>query len=344
MTDAHAIACRYFDGRTTTPHAVTLRVENGDARIEGDGIERRLPLAEVRVSERMGAAPRLVSFADGAYCEVRDHAGLDALLAATGFRAPMVARLQSRWSFALAALAGCIGLVALSYLYVLPWAAEQAAEHIPRSAMETLSQQTLAAMDEHLFKPSALAAERREALAKRFGLLAPPDGDKVPHAIVFRLSPAIGANAFALPNGTIVVTDELVDLTDSDDEILAVLAHELGHVQRRHALRQILQGSVVGLVVAWYLGDISSLAAAIPAALLQARYSRELEREADAYGARLLRFNGLSPALLASMLEKLERVHHPGDPGTAAKAQSRSDYLSSHPATAERIRALRESR
>lgn len=344
MTDASAVVCRYFDGRTTTPHAVTLRVEDGEARIDGDGIAHRVPLGEVRVSERMGAAPRLVSFADGAYCEVHDHAGLDALLAATGFRTPTVARIQSRWSFAFGALAVCVGLVALGYLYALPWAAEQAAEHMPRSTMETLSRQTLAAMDQHLFEPSVLPVDRQEALSKRFDLLQTPDGGKVPHEIVFRLSPAIGANAFALPNGTIVVTDELVALTDADDEILAVLAHELGHVQRRHGMRQLLQGSAVGLIVAWYLGDISSLAAAIPAALLQARYSRELEREADDYGGRLLLYNGLSPSLLASMLEKLERAHRPNDPGNAAKAESRSGYLSSHPATAERIRALRETR
>ena len=344
MTDGPAIACRYFDGRTTTPHAVTLRVLGDEVWVDGDGVDRRLPLGEVRVSERMGGAPRLVSFTDGAYCEVTDHAGLDALLAATGFRAPTVARIQSRWSFALVALALCAGLVALGYVYLLPWAAEQAAEHIPRSTMDTLSQQTLEAMDQQVFKPSALPAERQESLTSRFALLQTPDGEKVPHAIAFRVSPVVGANAFALPNGTIIVTDDLVGLTDSDDEILAVLAHELGHVQRRHGMRQILQGSVVGLVVAWYLGDISSLVAAVPAALLQARYSRDLEREADDYGASLLRYNGLSPSLLASMLEKLEAAHHPGDPAKARTTQGRSHYLSSHPATEERIRTLRESR
>lgn len=338
-TDA-GIECDFFDGRTSARHPVLLTVEDGEARVTGDGVTRSAPLAEMRVSERMGQSPRLVSFADGAYCEVRDHEGLDALLAGTGFRPPLVARIQSRWSWAFAAVAVCVGMVALGYLYLLPWAADQVAQRIPRSAMETMSQEALAAMDQHLFGRSALPAERRDRLEKRFALLQAPDDEKAPHRIVFRLSPVIGANAFALPNGTIVVTDELAGLTDSDDEILAVLAHELGHVQRRHGMRQLLQGSVVGLAVGWYLGDISSLAAAIPAALLQARYSRDLEREADDFGARFLRFNGLSPSLLASMLEKLESAHG----RDADKASRGSDYLSSHPATAERIRRLRGNR
>ena len=336
MSGAPAIACDYFDGLTTARHPVTLRVEDAHARVQGNGIDRRVPLNDVKVSERMGAAPRLVSFADGAFCEVRDHASLDALLAATGYRDPVVARIQSRWLWVGAALAACVGLVVLGYLYLLPWAAEQAAGQIPRSAMDSISQQTLAAMDQHLFKPSKLPADRQEALSKRFALLATPDGDQVPHAIVFRSSPRMGANALALPNGTIIVTDELVDRSDTDAEILSVLTHELGHVQRRHGLRLLLEGSVVGLVVAWYLGDISSLVAAIPAALLQARYSRDLEQEADDYGARMLRFNGLSPSLLAAMLEKLESAHRPGGSGAG--------YLGSHPATADRIRRLREQR
>lgn len=52
------------------------------------------------------------------------------------------------------------------------------------------------------------------------------------------MAPQIGANAFALPDGTLVVTDELVELAgDNDDEVLAVLAHELGHIHERHGLR-----------------------------------------------------------------------------------------------------------
>ena len=96
----------------------------------------------------------------------------------------------------------------------------------------------------------------------------------------------------------------------------------------------VLQGSAVGMFLTFYVGDVSSLLAAAPTALLQARYSRDMENEADAYGAAMLRENGLSPALLANMLERLEKSHR--DKGGALP-----EYLSSHPETDARIRALR---
>jgi Zn-dependent protease with chaperone function len=342
---APPVHCDYLDGTTSRRRRVTLRVAEGEAVVEGEDIARREPLGRVRVSERMGSAPRLVSFPDGAFCEVQDHAALDALLGATGFRESFVVRIQARWSWVAGALAACVAMVVAAYLFVLPWGAEIAAAHVPQSAMTKLSEETLEALEGRFFTPSTLPEDRRSALARRFARMVTPDGDKVPHELLFRSSPAIGPNALALPSGTIIVTDELVALASGDDEILAVLSHELGHVQRRHGVRKALQSTVVGLVTTWYLGDLSSLAAAIPAALLDARYSREMEAEADAYGARMLRANGLSPTLLATMLERLEGSRLPqGSP--AAKDDTKEDdgvrgYLRSHPATEERIRALR---
>ena len=136
-----------------------------------------------------------------------------------------------------------------------------------------------------------------------------------------------------------VVLDEIVNLSSDDDEILAVLAHEMGHVAERHALRQMLQASVVGLAMTWYVGDISTLLAAAPTTLLETRYSRDFERRADAFGARMLKLNGISPGRLADILEKLEHAHaRKGE----APGGSAMDYLSTHPNTAERIRTLRQ--
>jgi Zn-dependent protease with chaperone function len=132
-----------------------------------------------------------------------------------------------------------------------------------------------------------------------------------------------------------VVTDALVELTHSDEEVLGVLTHELGHLHERHALRGLIQASVVGMLVAVWLGDVSTLATALPAFVLQAKYSRDFEREADEYAAAVLAANGLDTRALADVLARLERSA--GGPGAPAGLAA---YLSSHPATAERIRAL----
>jgi len=100
--------------------------------------------------------------------------------------------------------------------------------------------------------------------------------------------------------------------------------------------------------VSWYIGDVSSVAAGAPTLLLQARYSRDHEREADNYGAAMLKANGIPPRRLAEMLAKLEAAHRAkAEPAaekepavTATDKRSIGDYLASHPATRERIDAL----
>ena len=83
----------------------------------------------------------------------------------------------------------------------------------------------------------------------------------------------MGANAVALPAGIIIMTDALVELSENDEELAAVLAHEIGHVRNRHALRALLQNSVVAGSIILVTGDASSagsIAAGIPTLLARA--------------------------------------------------------------------------
>jgi len=153
--------------------------------------------------------------------------------------------------------------------------------------------------------------------------------------VVFYKAPAIGANAFALPGGTIVVTDDLVDLIADDDvnedEFLAIVAHEVGHQQYHHVMRSVLQQSVVAIVAAFFVGDVgsaSTIVITIPAFLLQNHYSRGFEQQADDYAFGALAAHGISPRVFANVMRKLEKQ--------SPDAEDMS-YLSSHPLTAERI-------
>ena len=226
--------------------------------------------------------------------------------------------------------AACI----LTYVYGIPMLAQAVANQIPPAATESLSGDVLASLDREMFSPTTLTAQRRASLEAAFTSLKMPPGAQR-YRLVFRKSDAIGANAMALPSGTIVVTDALAALAKDDREILGVLAHEAGHVDRRHGLRSILQNSLVGLLLAMVVGDLSSLAAAAPAALLDASYSRDLEREADAYAVEVLRLNGIPVRHLSNMLRRLDESSG-GDAGMG----SALSYLSSHPATSERLAAL----
>lgn len=345
---APQVRAQYFDGRSARAHAVTLQLSGTTLSLRGECVQREDDIATLRVSEPMGAAPRLISYPDGAHCEVRDHAGMARLLAASHYRDSWVVRLQHRWHWAVAAVAVTIAVVFAGYRWGLPAASEFVAFQLPESVLAQLGSGTLNLLDRGLFTPSKLPKSRQQEIAAAFVRLMPPDASPLRYTLHFRDGGGVGANALALPDGTIVVTDQLVKLAQHDEEILAVLAHELGHVNRRHGLRMLIQGSVVAFVVSWYIGDISGVAAGAPTLLLQARYSRDHEREADYYGAALLKANGISPRRLADMLARLEAAHIAKDDKAPEKAQDKpaakgtriGDYLASHPATRERIEAL----
>jgi len=322
----------YFDGHSAQIRSVDLSVSGDDLIIAGEGIERRVPISEVIVDEQLGRAARRLRLKDGTFCEVRDLPALAALLSSTTHRDGRVDQLQRRLGSVLLSLAACIVLAAVGYRFGLPWAAAFVAERLPPAVAGVLSAQVLRALDNGLLTPSRIAPQRRRALEAEFRALRVPDGT-APSTLLFRGSPQLKANAFTLPDGTIVVLDDLVTTLGDDGQILAVMAHELGHAHERHGLQLLLRSSAVGAFLAFYLGDISHLLAVAPAAVIQARYSQTLEWQADEYGAALLRRNGMSPQLLADALKKLVAFH-----GGSAQA----GYLSSHPATTERVRHLEQ--
>ncbi len=359
------VQAQYFDGRSAKAHAVTLTLAGSRLSLRGEALTREDDITTLRVSEPMGAAPRLISYPDGAHCEVRDHQGMARLLAASNFQDSWVVRIQTRWRWAAAAVVATVILVFAAYRWGLPAASELIAFQMPEKVLAQLGSGTLDMLDRGLFEPSKLPQPRREQLAAALARLKTPGGATPRYTLHFRDGGAVGANALALPDGTIVVTDQLVKLAQHDEEIIAVLAHELGHIDRRHGLRMLIQGSIVAFVVSWYIGDVSSIAAGAPTLLLQARYSRDHEREADSFGATLLKANGISPRRLADMLARLEAAHleksskgdkagkgdqaaktekaeAPADQQKSARSGGIGDYLASHPATRERIDALNQ--
>lgn len=335
------VSADYFDGQRAQAHRVVLEINDGMLNVLGETAQRREPLKHLRVSEPMGAAPRLIKFPDGAHCEVRDHVALNAMLREHGHTDTWIVKLQARWHWAVLAVVLTLAIVGAGYRWGLPYVSEQIAYRLPANVLDQLGELTMDVLDDHMLATSTLKPERQRTLTTRFENLANADTQTIRHHILFRDGQSIGANAFALPNGTIIVTDQLVALAKNDEEILGVLAHELGHVKHRHSLRMLIQGSVVGFVLAWYIGDVSTVAAGLPALLLQARYSRGHEREADRYAASVLKANGIPVQRLGDMLTRLEASHTKKSVGkNAQQNDSVMDYLASHPATRERIEAL----
>ena len=338
VAESLTVPAAYFDGQQATGHDVLVTIADGALHVSGDAVSRVVPLAEVEITAPLGTAPRFIRFADGAFCSIEQQSAFASLLAAHHIAPPRVSRWEGSLRWVAVAAAAFIVLLVVAYRYLLPVAADVAAQRVPASIVDVMSDQALMTFDGGIFAPTTLPPERQASIAGRFERLRLPDDARDTHRVVFRQSALLGANALALPSGTLIVTDGLVALSDNDDDVVAVLAHEAGHVSRRHGLRQLFQNSVVAVALTWFVGDVSFLAAALPTALLQAKYSRDFERDADAYALDVLDANGIERERFARMLERLGQSAGTRDAGFDDSAVM--GYLSSHPVTRERLEAM----
>lgn len=153
----------------------------------------------------------------------------------------------------------------------------------------------------------------------------------------YRLGPQGVPNAVALPGGVILVTDELLATLGSEAELVAVLAHEAGHIELGHcfdAVRFQLLSRRSGN------GSVGELADQASQLLLRHAFSKGEEHEADAYAFQLLIHSPYDPAALGASFASLRRSEVRASAGDASPAAQHADplrdYFRSHPPTAIR--------
>jgi predicted Zn-dependent protease len=278
-------------------------------------------------------------------CEVSDTDFLTAVERQQG--KGRVSAFLHRWERSLPLVAGALlltaAVVVLFMRFGVPALARHAAYALPVSAEASLGRESLATLDRFLFKPSKITAERRHELTAIFRRMTASFPDGSGYRLEFRAGDAVGANALALPSGIVVITDGLVELAHNDEELVAVLAHELGHVRGRHLLRHLLQNSLAGLLMATITGDVlsvTSLSAALPTALIDAKFSRDFEREADDAAIACLKKEGIPLSRYIDILVRLQAQLDKKKTGDVAGEGAVRNYLSTHPATNERIRRI----
>ncbi len=330
------IDAEYFDGRSAHVHRVRLRREGDALVIAGDAVVQHVPLAQLRWPERTRHGVRVAELPGGASLQCADAAAWDAFARHCGAAEGLVVRAQQSWRAVLASLVALVLLVGALYAWGIPAAAHAALGAIPASVDAGVGEVALRSIDEEWMKPSRLPAAEQQRLRDAFEqfLAAQPAGSVPVHRLEFRAS-RIGPNAFALPGGTIVMTDELVKLVEGDAAVInGVLAHELGHVHHRDGMRMLLQASAVGVLASVLIGDFNSLLTAVPVVLGQSAYSRDAERRADAESMRMMRAAGVSPAVMVAFFEKIAKAQGEHRLGIA---------IASHPADAERIRFFQDA-
>lgn len=299
-------------------------------------LQRSYPYLDVVVSPRIANADRFIEFPDGGQFQCADIVELDQL---TQEKTEAIAAwLESKVIFATIGIALLVSSLFAGYFWGLPALAERAAQHIAIETESILGEQATARLEETgVLNPTTLDNKTQNIIQHEFNNLLKGLPLESHYRLEFRDSPTFGANAFAMPGGTIIITDAMVALAQTPEELAAILAHEIGHIEHRHPIKLIVQDSIAAVVAAVIIGDISSLGVAdLATVLAQARYSREFESDADEFAFALLKSRGRSPNSFADIMIRLYDKEKKGG------AEKQADFLSTHPLTLERIKRARE--
>ena len=215
----------------------------------------------------------------------------------------------------------------------------------PKKWEETIGQNTYKTLTNIMLNETKLSSDRISKLREETAKMV-SSNDLRGSEIFFHRSQLLGPNALAFPGGPIVVTDELVELLVDDDLLLAVIAHELAHIEQRHSLIQIFEIVGIATIASAILGSNNTLieeASVVALDLWASKKSREFEKEADLIALEYLVNSGLEKKSFGRVIEKL--THHICSVNSKINLndcieREGGSWFSSHPSGAERLKYL----
>jgi len=151
----------------------------------------------------------------------------------------------------------------------------------------------------------------------------------------FGLLNSMAINAFSAPGGRVFITRGLYELLPNDDELAGVLAHEIIHIDKRHAISSIAHdeflGGVVGLVAdnSATFAQFEQVVGGVTNEILVTGYNPDTEYEADAGGRDLANVTGYAPGGLRAALMQISSI-----------SQQQDEVFSTHPPIESRLQRL----
>lgn len=335
--EGHAYAARSSHRQ---PARLLTREGGEDLLVDIQGEERAVIgsayLADVKIDPPLGSAPRKLTLPDGTVFETFDYAGIQALTGHT--RGALLHHYEGFNSRLIGVVAICLAAAWVLWRYGLDIMAAVAIAFTPPAVIEQIDKGSLQTIDFAMAEPSKLSAEKKrevERIYLKMVTMLPEDVQgKHSFDLLFRDMPGMGPNAFALPGGTMVMTDAFVEQFPEPDVLAGVLGHEIGHVVEEHGLKRLYRSLSLYLLVAFLAGDTGPILEDVILegnVLLSLSFSRAQETSADEFGLTLSREAGFNPSGLKVFFEKLDEEYGDGEP---------AQWMSTHPNSAERVQAI----
>lgn len=324
---------RFHDGREARAHPAEVAVDDRAVHIAADGCEHNWPLKAISI-DRHGGEVRLSWKGDRDARLILPEAEWIALAGAAD---GAVGRRDRRREIALIGALAAAGAAVAGFVFF---------------GMPVLSGPLARAT------PTGYEAQMGENFDAQLAVAFPSCGGEAGQRILSDLGDQIGGyadtsftirvravqapmiNAFALPGGPILITDDLIRDLESPDELAAVVAHEVAHIEQRHVMQAVWRLLGMGMVLDAVVGGGSGAgqqAVLLAGQVTDLNYSRAAEAEADARGMELLHARGMSSQGMASFFARLEE----GGGGRGEGARPAAEFLSTHPDGGRRVRAAR---
>jgi len=325
-------AAIYFDGTSNRRRAVTLHFADRLEIRGGDVMLAAWAYADIRRADSPSGMLRLGCLTAGALArlELRDAAlaaDLVSRCAAIDDNTPGRRGVATIVGWSLAAAVSIVAVV----LFGVPLAADRLTPLVPEAFERRLGDVADSQVKTFFDAKACDHAAGQLAFAKL--VTAIREAASLDTSVQSGVLSTPVPNAFALPGGKVYLFNGLLAKADNADEIAGVLAHELGHLKHRDNMRGLIHTGGTSFLIGLLLGDITGGGAVILAArsIIDASYSRDAERDADAFATTTMHNLGRSPRPMGEFLVRVT-----GDKKSAAT------ILDSHPMSEERLARMKQ--
>ena len=325
----------YFPNSSKSEH-VQLNITNDSLSLRNESECLITCLhADIKLGPSIPGVPVEINFEDGGKFVAIDHNQR------VNFSSSNVEKLEKNRPLIIASIFLVPAIMWFILTVAVPQLAEKSVTLLPQSVENKMGEQSFEIIDKLFLEPSTLPIERQDLVKLQWSqALNELSLSSERYQLHVYASEYFGPNAFALPNGTVVITDDLITkLDDNPDAILAVLLHEIGHVERQHSLRMVAQSVSNTIAIAVIFGDIDGIGEVIVgtgSALVLNAFSRDMESEADDYALENLVKLGKSPKAFSDAMKTFLELKSEHESNDLLK------YLSSHPEIEERIKKAEE--
>ncbi|MEP6342828.1 MAG: M48 family metallopeptidase [Maricaulaceae bacterium] len=290
----------------------TVDPDTDEFVIVADGEEYSGPLSVLNIEPPLGSQPRKIYLPEGHLFQTDEREAIADMLPKTGWG--FLSTIE-KFGVHLLPIAIATPFVAYGvYRLMMPLLVNMALGLTPTAMVHQMDKSTMATLDKFFTDESDLPEETQIRLTNVFDeLVSAGAGERQARPPKYRLlfrGGKMGPNAFALPGGTVVITDDLVEMfPDNEDALAGVLGHEIGHVEMEHSLRRIYRAVGIATMVTLMAGDAGPMVEDIlleGSALLSLSFSRKQETESDNFAVDLMHDIGRDPEAMASFFEKIE--------------------------------------